>query len=154
VAGLEEVWITRMDATLRPEARKPKGGPKNAVRRVPIPPELVTLLRKHIDQYGPAPDGRLFRTYRGGICQPSTLWQVLRKARPAAFTPAQFNSPLASRPYDFRHAGVSWRLNAGAPGPQVAEWAGHSVEVLYRIYAHCIDGDDERWHKRMEDLLG
>jgi integrase len=101
-----------------------------------------------------APDGRLFRTYRSGIYQPSTLWQVLRKARPAAFTPAQFNSPLASRPYDFRHAGVSWRLNAGAPGPQVAEWAGHSVEVLYRIYAHCIDGDDERWHKRMEDLLG
>lgn len=113
---MEEVWITRMDATLRPEARKPKGGPKNAVRRVPIPPELVTLLRKHIDQYGPAPDGRLFRTYRGGICQPSTLWQVLRKARPAAFTPAQFNSPLASRPYDFRHAGVSWRLNAGGRG--------------------------------------
>jgi len=136
------------------EARKPKGGPKNAVRRVPIPPELVTLLRKHIDQYGTAPDGRLFRTYRGGIYQPSTRWQVLRKARPAAFTPAQVNSPLASRPYDFRHAGVSWRLNAGAPGPQVAEWAGHSVEVLYRIYAHCIDGDDERWHKRMEDFLG
>ena len=52
-------------------------------------------------------------------------------------------SPLARKPYDFRHAGVSWRLNAGAPGPQVAEWAGHSVEVLYRIYAHCIDGDDE-----------
>ena len=42
------------------EARKPKGGPKNAVRRVPIAPELVTLLRKHIDQYGTAPDGRLF----------------------------------------------------------------------------------------------
>ena len=50
--------------------------------------------------------------------------------------------------------GYSWRLNAGAPGPQVAEWAGHSVEVLYRIYAHCIDGDDERWHKQMEDFLG
>jgi len=62
-------------------------------------------------------------------------------------------SPLARKPYDFRHAGVSWRLNACAPGPQVADWAGHSVEVLYRIYAHCIDGDDERWHKRMEDFL-
>ena len=65
------------------EARKPKGGPKNAVRRVPTPPELVTLLRKHIDQYGTAPDGRLFRTYRGGIYQPSTLWQVLRKSTPS-----------------------------------------------------------------------
>jgi integrase len=53
------------------EARKLKGGPRNAVRRVPIPPELVTLLRKHIDQYGTAPDGRLCRTCRGGIYQPS-----------------------------------------------------------------------------------
>jgi len=26
--------------------------------------------------------------------------------------------------------------------------------MLYRIYAHCIDGDDERWHPRMEDFLG
>ena len=22
------------------------------------------------------------------------------------------------------------------------------MEVLYRTYAHCIDGDDERWHKQ------
>ena len=136
------------------ESRNPKGGPRNAVRRVPIPPVLVQLLREHVDQYGTGPDGRLFWTYRNGIYQPSTLWQVLQKARIAAFTPAQVASPLARKPYDFRHAGVSWRLNAGTPGPQVAEWAGHSVEVLYRIYAHCLDGDDERWHERMEQALG
>jgi integrase len=62
--------------------------------------------------------------------------------------------PLASKPYDFRHAGVSWRLNAGAPPPQVAEWAGHTVEVLHRIYTHCIDGQDERWFSAMENALG
>ena len=50
--------------------------------------------------------------------------------------------------------GSPCRFGPGAPGPQVAEWAGHSVEVLYRTYAHCIDGDDERWHKQMEDFLG
>ena len=55
------------------EARKPKGGPKNAVRRVPIPPELVRLLREHVESHGTGPDGRLFWTYRGGIYQPSTL---------------------------------------------------------------------------------
>lgn len=136
------------------ESRKPKGGPRNAVRRAPIPPALVQLLREHVEQYGTGPDGRLFWTYRQGIYQPSTLWQVLQKARVAAFTPAQVASPLVRKPYDFRHAGVSWRLNAGTPGPQVAEWAGHSVEVLYRIYAHCLDGDDERWHERMEEALG
>ena len=68
------------------EVRKPKGGPKNSVRRVPIPPELVGLLREHVRSYGTAPDGRLFWTYRGGVYQPSTLWQVLRKARAVAFS--------------------------------------------------------------------
>jgi integrase len=136
------------------ETRKPKGGPKNAVRKVPIPPALVQLLREHVERYGTGPDGQLFVTYRGGTYQPSTLWQVLQKARAAAFTPAQVASPLAHRPYDFRHAGISWRLNAGIPGTQVAEWAGHSVEVLYRIYAHCLDGEDERWQRRMDEDFG
>lgn len=45
-------------------------------------------------------------------------------------------------------------LNAGTPTPLVAEWAGHTVEVLLRIYAHCIDGDDDRWFGAMEDALG
>jgi len=137
------------------EVRRPKGGPRNAVRRVPVPPVLVELLREHIQEFGTAPDGRLFRTYRGATCLPSTLWQVLQKARRQAFSPAQVVSPLARRPYDFRHAGVSWRLNAGTPAPQVAEWAGHTVEVLFRIYAHCIDGDDERspgWKKLLASL--
>jgi hypothetical protein len=43
------------------------------VRRVPIPPELVRLLREHVESYGTGPDGRLFWTYRGGIYQPSTV---------------------------------------------------------------------------------
>jgi integrase len=111
------------------------------------------MIREHIEEFGTAPDGRLFRTYRGGIYLPSTLWQVLQKARVAAFTEAQAASPLARKPYDFRHAGVSWRLNAGTPATLVAEWAGHTVEVLYRIYTHCLDGDDERWFTRMEDAL-
>jgi hypothetical protein len=49
------------------ETRSPKGGPRNAIRRVPIPPVLVKMIREHIEEFGTAPDGRLFRTYRGGI---------------------------------------------------------------------------------------
>lgn len=104
--------------------------------------------------FGTARDGRLFQTYKGGIYLPSTLWTVLQKAREVAFTEAQQASLLAHKPYDFRHAGVSWRLNTGTPAPLVAEWAGHTVEVLLRIYAHCIDGDDERWFGAMENALG
>ena len=43
--------------------------------------------------------------------------------------------------------------DAGTPAPLVAEWAGHTVEVLLRIYAHCIDGDDELWFGPMDDAL-
>ena len=133
---------------------KPKGGPRNAIRRTPIPPVLVRMIVEHVQAYGTAQDGRLFQTYRGGIYQPSTLWRVLQEARQRILTPAQLKSPLIHKPYDCRHGGVSWRLNAGVPAPLVAEWAGHTVEVLLRIYAHCIDGDDHRWFGPMEDALG
>jgi integrase len=136
------------------ETRGLKGRPKDTVRRVPIPPELVKMLRDHIEEYGVGPDGRLFRTYRGGIYQPSTLWQVLDKARAKALTDAQAKTPLARKPYDLRHAGVSFRLNAGVPAVYVAEWAGHSLEVLQRIYAHCLDGYDDHWYERMDAALG
>jgi integrase len=56
---------------------------------------------------------------------------------------AQQRSPLARRPYDLRHAAVSLWLNAGVSAPQVAEWAGHSVHVLMKVYAKCIDGQQE-----------
>jgi integrase len=71
-----------------------------------------------------------------------------------AFTKAQAASPLARKPYDFRHAGISGRLNVGTPPALVAEWAGHTVEVLLRIYTHCLDGGDDKWLRRMEELLG
>jgi integrase len=77
----------------------------------------------------------------------------LDKARGKAFAPAQIKSPLARKPYDFRHAGVSLRLNAGTPPTNVAEWAGHSVEILQRVYAHCLDGHDERWFDRIDAAL-
>jgi hypothetical protein len=56
---------------------------------------------------------------------------------------AQVASPLAGRRYDLRDAAVSLWLAAGVPPPRVAEPAGHSVEVLLRAYAKCLnDGED------------
>jgi hypothetical protein len=135
------------------ETRGLKGRPRNTIRRVPIPPELGRLLQEHLEEFGTNEEGRLFRTYRGGVYQRSTLWQVLDKARQKAFTADQITSPLARKPYDFRHAGVSLRLNAGTPATHVAEWAGHSVEVLERVYAHCLDGHDERWFDKIDAAL-
>jgi hypothetical protein len=63
--------------------------------------------------------------------------------------PDQLATPLMKRPYDLRHAGIVWRLNSGVPAPQVAKWAGHSVEVLTRTYAGCVVGLDYVWIARM-----
>ena len=52
-----------------------------------------------------------------------------------------------------RHAGVSLWLNAGVPAPEVAERAGHSVDVLFSVNAKCIDGDRDAMNKRIEAVL-
>ncbi|XVQ11972.1 hypothetical protein ACQP1W_05150 [Spirillospora sp. CA-255316] len=62
-------------------------------------------------------------------------------------------SPLVRRPYDLRHAGVSLWLNSGVPATEVAERAGHSVKVLLQIYAKCIDGQQDRANRRIDDAL-
>ena len=129
-----------------PRARRP-------VRKVPIPPELVELLRTHTQTFGVAPDGRLFRSESGNPLQPSTWWQVWQKVRAASLTVEQQASPLMKRPYDLRHSGVTWRLNSGVPPAEVAAWAGHSVEVLMRTYARCVTGLEDVWIARMDRTL-
>src|SRR6266487_769556 len=85
--------------------------------------------------------------------QPSTWWRVWQKARAIALTPAQAATPLLRRPYDLRHSGVTWRLNSGVPPTEVAAWAGHSVEVLMRVYAKCMTGLEDVWITRMNQAL-
>lgn len=63
-------------------------------------------------------------------------------------------SPLAGRPYDLRHAAVSLWLNAGVPATEVADRAGHSVDVLLRVYAKCIDGQEATVNRRIDEALG
>jgi hypothetical protein len=46
------------------------------VRPVPIPPKLVAILRWHLDEFGTATDGRLFRQPNGGVVGSSTYTQV------------------------------------------------------------------------------
>ena len=53
-----------------------------------------------------------------------------------------------------RHACVSTWLNGGIPPAQVAEWAGHSVAILLKIYAKCLDGQDVIAKRRIEEALG
>jgi len=92
----------------------------------------------------------------GGYAGPvsgSGYGNTWRKARTSALTKAEAASPLARRPYDLRHACVSLWLNAGVPATQVAEWAGHSVAVLLRVYAKCIAGQEDSAQQRVDVAL-
>jgi integrase len=62
-------------------------------------------------------------------------------------------SPLANRPYALRHAAISLWLNAGVPATEVADRAGHSVEVLLRVYAGCIHGGETVSNQRIDAAL-
>ena len=154
-------WTDTGQAT---EDRSLKHRARRATRQAPAPPELVALLRRHIATFPPGLEGRPFvtRAGRGGIPvappfqSPQAMGIVYRiwdKARQRALTDAEYRSPLAKRPYDLRHAAVSLWLNAGVPPTQVAEWAGHSVNVLLRVYASCIVGQDEASRRRVELAL-
>ncbi|MDT0443436.1 tyrosine-type recombinase/integrase [Streptomyces sp. DSM 41886] len=122
-------------------------------RPVPIPPDYVEILRSHIKRHRPAPDGRIFRTSRGGLLQESGYGEVWAKARKAALTPEEAASLLARRPYDLRHAGVSFWLSSGVDPAECARRAGHSLTVLFRVYAKILAQNEERSNQRIEAAM-
>jgi integrase len=144
-------WTDTGDAH---EERGLKHRAEDDVRPVPIPPVLIKILREHIDTYGCAPDGRLFRSERGKPVASTAYTEVWQEARRLALTPEQVASPLAGRPYDLRHAAVSLWLNGGVSPTEIAQRAGHSVEVLLQVYAKCVSGQEEIANQRIEEILG
>jgi hypothetical protein len=48
---------------------------------------------------------------------------------------------------------VSLWLNGGVPATEVAERAGHSVDVLLKVYAKCIDGQRKQINQTIEGLF-
>ncbi|MGC7102849.1 hypothetical protein ACPZ19_49985 [Amycolatopsis lurida] len=118
------------DTGERRERRQLKQRAKGEVRPTPSPPPLTRLPHAHLRQFGTAADGRPFRNLTGGQLAESTVNRVWDKARKAVLTQEEHESVLCKRPYDLRHACVSFQLAAGVPVKQVAEWNGHSLTVL------------------------
>ncbi|MGW5639476.1 tyrosine-type recombinase/integrase [Streptomyces sp. NPDC003832] len=106
-----------------------------ATRPVPIPPVLVRMLREHIESFGVAPDGRLFRNAAGNYVDASAYGITWGRAREAALTLDEHALELAKRPYDLRHAGISFWLASGVDPAECARRAGQSIQVLFRFYA-------------------
>ncbi|WP_199439296.1 tyrosine-type recombinase/integrase [Umezawaea beigongshangensis] len=143
------------DSGANRDRRQLKQRARGESRTVPCPPELTALLHSHIRQFGTAADGRLFTGERNGQELPKlTIVRAWQRARTEVFTPEVVATPLAGTPYDLRHAAVSTWLNGGVPAVTVAEWAGHSVEVLLKIYVKCLDGEAAAVRQRVEAALG
>lgn len=123
-------------------------------RAVPCPPELTQILVEHVDVYGYGEDRQLFSGEQAGEIPNITYTRAWRAARSRAFTADVQATPLAARPYDLRHAAVSTWLKAGIDPALVAEWAGHSVEVLYEVYAAVLDRGEETARRQVQAALG
>ncbi|MEV4253204.1 site-specific integrase [Spirillospora sp. NPDC049652] len=123
-------------------------------RDVPIPPELVRILRQHIAAFGTAADGRLFPGPHGQALDSTRYLDTWEKARRLALPPDVAESRLARRPYDLRHAALSLWLNSGVSAAEVARRAGNTVPVLLQTYARCIHGQEDANTKRIIDALG
>lgn len=167
-------WLTLTGATVATadgwtdgggalEDRPLKWRAENATRRVPVPPQQCERLDRHIERFGAAPDGRLFVTRRigrgkykaipGGPFARATYCRVWSKAREAVLTSEQFASPLAKVPYHLRAACISTWLTRGVAVTTAAKWAGHSVQVLMRVYARCLDNHEVQAIRRLETAM-
>lgn len=66
-----------------------------------------------------------------------TTWA---RARKYVLTRMEPTSGLAKRPYDLRHADISFWLYSAVDPAECARRAGQSIEVLFRRYAKFLDG--------------
>ncbi|MFF4597111.1 tyrosine-type recombinase/integrase [Amycolatopsis sp. NPDC001319] len=141
------------DDGLKYQVRTLKHRARGHRRRVPIPPALVRMLSEHIEVSGIGTGGRLFRGSSGGPISHGSYSDIWRLARPLALRPGEVASPLAARPYDLRHAAVSSWIAAGVSLPDVAERAGHTVDMLTKVYAKFVHGTRDTGNRKIEKFL-
>ncbi|MFI9583491.1 hypothetical protein ACIHCQ_16960 [Streptomyces sp. NPDC052236] len=122
-------------------------------RPVPVPPSFVSMLRAHIDRFGVAPDGRLFRNEAGRYVDPSAYGTTWARAREDALTLGEHALMPAKRPYDLRHAGISFWLASGVDPAECARRAGQSIQVLFRYYAKFLAGAQDHANRLIEESM-
>jgi integrase len=139
--GWGRIHVTEADVAFD-EPGEPKTGP----RSVPIPRQLVEILRAWIDAHGFDADDLLFRT-RNDLRPRASNWsRALHRALRECGSP-----PL--RIYDCRHAAATTWLRAGVPLGEVAKRMGHSVETLVSTYVGALAGDESLANDRIDVAL-
>jgi len=109
-------------------------------RRVPIPPELVSVLRAWV---GERASGLLVQTRSGGPVSHTNLSRAWRRAR----------GDGDWRLYDLRHACATQWIHSGVDIGKVAERLGHSPDLTFKVYYGAMKGDDERANERISAYL-
>jgi integrase len=117
--------------------------PKTGKRSVPIPPQLVDLLRVWITDGNLVDDALLFRS-RGGRRPAQSNWsRALRRA-------CTNSNQRRVRPYDFRHAAATLWIRSGVPLAEAARRLGHTVETLVSTYIGAMEGDEAEANARVD----
>lgn len=122
-------WTDSGDAQ---EERELKWRSADAVRAVPLPPRLVTILRGHLSAFPPIED-RVFSNVKGQPMRPWSVATTHQRYRRVAF--GEDSALSRTTPYNLRHANASLLLNAGVPLTEVARRLGHSPDICLKIYA-------------------
>jgi integrase len=136
----------RIDVTEADVAFDQPGEPKTGPRSVPIPRQLVDVLRTWVDENAYAGDDLIFRTRTGRRPTASNWSRSFKRAL------GQIGYP-SLRLYDCRHAAATTWLRAGVPLGEVAKRMGHSVETLVSTYVGALDGEEALANQRIEALL-
>ena len=122
----------------------------DAIREVPIPPQLVEVLVEHMDRF-PSVDDRLFSNAEDRPVTAHNYGKVWRRERDRLWPAAHPCSSATT--YDLRHTAATVMLQAGVSAAEAARRLGHSVDVLMRVYAGVFTDERERSNARIDQLL-
>ncbi|MFQ6200439.1 hypothetical protein [Streptomyces sp. NPDC000405] len=96
---------------------------------------------------------RIFQNAAGNYIDSSAYNITWNRAREAVFTVDEHALNLAKRPYDLRHAGISFWLASGVDPAECARRAGQSIHVLFRYYAKFLAGTRDRANELIEQSM-
>jgi integrase len=124
----------------RPRITRPKT--KSSLRQIDVPTFLTEELARHIERFGTADDGRLFRAPQGTRtgATPADLasYQTLNKALAIAADKVGVDKP---RWHQFRHTAVSLAIQAGAHPKMIQAIVGHAdIQTTLNVYGHLMPG--------------
>ncbi len=118
-----------------------KHRPAEAAREVPLPPDLVALVRAHLERF-PSEVPQVFTNASGRPVAVSNYSPVWSRARAQLWPEGHALSKTTV--YDLRHTAATTMLRSGVMPSEVARRLGHSVEVLMRVYAGVFQDERDR----------